>query len=234
MDRRSFLGFGGSLLGLSSLARFRFGAFPDIGTSGQPPSVDSPPRPPHLLHLPATLQANAFASATGDDARYHALVYEGGGAADKSLLTTPRSDTGVARELRAAGARDGGGVPMSAWTLRRLPLVRAPDRRVEGSPLAIYVEWDGWSAPRELSSLLRDPGGRGSEFRFGGNEEHNDRWESGCIVCLFSCPGGVISNARYSIRDHVRGATRFSPAPDLPPDGTEVTVTLELLRGSQG
>ncbi len=66
-------------------------------------------------------------------------------------------------------------------------------------------------------------------FRFGGNEEHDERWESGCIACLFSCPGGVVSNERYSIRDYVREVTRFYPASDLPPDEIPVTVTIELL-----
>ncbi len=44
------------------------------------------------VQIPATLQAGAFTSSSGDDARYHALVYEGGGAAEKALLTTPVSD----------------------------------------------------------------------------------------------------------------------------------------------
>ncbi len=184
---------------------------------------------PRTLRIPATLQADAFASSSGADARYHALVHEEGSAAGKALLTTPYPDGDVARQLRASGARDGGGVPMSAWTLRRLPLVPAPDRRVEGSPLTVMVEWEGWGAPRELAQLLQDPGGRGVELRFGGNEDQDHHWESGCIVCLFSCPGGVISNARYSIRDHVREVTRFSPAADLPPEGTEVTVVLKLV-----
>ena len=96
--------------------------------------------------------------------------------------------------------------------------------------MSIRVEWDGWDAPRELGDLLRDPGGEGVAFRFGGNEEHDDAWESGCIACLYSCPGGVISNERYTIRDKVRGATDFTPLEELPPDETEVSVVLELLQ----
>ncbi len=222
MNRRTFIRTGletaGPLLALSTLLPSRgFGA-----------SEVDPPRSPHLLRFPATLQPGAFASGAGDDAQYHALVYAEGSAAGKALLTTPFPDLEAARTLRARGAQDGGGVPMSAWTLRRLPLVPQPNRRVQGSPVRMTVMWDGWEEPRELSSLLEDPGGRGLSLRFGGNEEQNHHWDSGCIVCLFSCPGGVVSNANYSIRDHVRGATSFSPASDLPPDETEVTVTLEL------
>jgi hypothetical protein len=95
--------------------------------------------------------------------------------------------------------------------------------------LRILVEWQGWDSPREISSLLQDPGGRGVMFRFGGNEEHDLVWDSGCIACLFSCPGGVVSNARYTIRDQIRGVTRFAPALGLPEEETSVTVSIELL-----
>jgi len=184
------------------------------------------------LRIPATLQPRAFASAAGDDAQYHALVHEDGGAAGKALLTTPTRDSEIARVLRAFGAEDGGGVPMSAWNLRRLPFLPAPRRQVRGTPIRLEVEWEGWPAPRPLESLLLDPGGRGIAFRFGGNEEHDHLWDSGCVACLFSCPGGVISNERYAIRDQVRGVTRFLPISDLPADGTRVSVLIAIEAGS--
>ena len=187
------------------------------------------PEPVRRLELPATLRARSFGSASGEDAGYHALVYEGGGAAPKALLTTPVSDLEVARRLRELGARDGGGVPMAAWNLRHLPLVRAPDTRVAGTPVRIRAAWEEWESPRDLSDLLGDSGGQGIAFRFGGNEEHDPLWDSGCVACLFSCPGGVVSNERYTIRDHVRGVTRFVPAADLPEADVPVTVTIELV-----
>lgn len=198
-----------------------------------PGALRGSPRPTRqdALRIPATLQPRAFAEAEGDDALYHALVHEGGGAAAKALLTTPTRDSEIARVLRAFGAEDGGGVPMSAWNLRRLPFLSAPRRRVRGSPIRLDVEWEGWALPRPLESLLLDPGGRGVAFRFGGNEEHDHLWDSGCVACLFSCPGGVISNERYAIRDRIRGVTRFLPVPDLPPDGTGVSVLISLETG---
>ena len=236
MNRRDFLGAAGAglgvLLGLDARA-----VHPGREVRNGPRDTLFPPGEVgsrqilESLRLDATLQARAFAASTGDDARYHALVHEQGGAAPKSLLTTPTSDREVAARLREMGASDEGGVPMPAWTLRKIPLVPWPNARVQGTPVRIWVEWDGWERSREISGLLGDPGGRGVSFRFGGNEEHDDAWESGCIACLFSCPGGVISNERYTIRDRVRGATRFTPADDLPPDGTAVGVRLELLAG---
>ena len=185
--------------------------------------------PVRRLELPATLRARSFGSASGEDAGYHALVYEGGGAAAKALLTTTVSDLEVATRLRQLGARDGGGVPMASWNLRHLPLVRAPGTRVAGTQVRIRAAWEEWGSPRDLSELLRDSAGRGVALRFGGNEEHDPLWGSGCIACLFSCPGGVVSNERYTIRDHVRGVTRFVPAADLPEADVPVTVTIELV-----
>lgn len=219
LDRRTFLQL--SAAGILPVA---------LGTGGVSlhRATDFQPLGGSPLRIPATLHARRYASATGDDALYHALVHEGGGAAMKALLTTPVSDRELAGELRALGAQDGGGVPMAAWNLRRLPLVTAPERRVAGSPMTLLVEWSGWASPRRLDELVQDPGGQGLALRFGGNEEHDHHWESGCVVCLYSCPGGVISNSRYTLRDYVRDATRFLPAPDLPPDGTEVILTLGL------
>lgn len=231
MNRREFLestmpGLAIAGIGLGELVPERALAEASHSRASYGRDRAGPPR--DLLRMEATLRPRAFAASSGDDGRYHALVYEGGGAAPKSLLTTPVPDAQVARELREMGAEDAGGVPMSAWNLRHVPIVPWPDARVEGTPLRIRVEWEGWEAPRRLGDLLQDPGGRGVAFRFGGNEEHDDEWDSGCIACLFSCPGGVVSNERYTIRDHVRGATRFTPVSDLPEGPTAVTVTLEL------
>ena len=215
MGRREFL-----RIGASGLA---------VGVAGVWPEVTAGDQVRSSIGIDATLQAGAFASSTGDDARYHALVYEGGGAAPKSLLTTPVSDREIAARLREMGAVDGGGVPMAAWTFREIPLVPWPNARVRGTPMTIRVEWEGWDGPRGLGDLLNDPGEQGVSFRFGGNEEHDEAWDSGCVACLYSCPGGVVSNERYTIRDRFREATRFVPVDDLPPDGTRVVVTLELL-----
>lgn len=204
---------------------------PTAGTAlaPQPPFPDSVP----AIRFRATLQAAAFASGEAPDARYHAVVGRGGTAAARALLVTDLDDGELAAALRALGAEDGGGVPLRAWTWRRLPLVPQPDSKVRGSEVRAFVSWEGAGREYELGELLEDAGGRGVELRFGGNEEHDHRWHSGCLVCLFSCPGGVVSNAAYSIRDHTREVTRFSPRSDiLPPDGTALDVTLVLLTRS--
>jgi hypothetical protein len=180
------------------------------------------------VSFPAVVRSEAFQASLPPDHQYHAVVHEDGGAAGKALFTTPVPDTEIARALRALGADDGGGVPLAAWQLRWVPVVPQPASRVSGTPITVTVDWEEASSPQPLSRLLEDPGGRGIDMRFGGNEDHADEWHSGCILCLFSCPGGVISNAAYSIRDHQRAVTTFDPSDRLPPDGTPVTITLQL------
>lgn len=195
------------------------------------PHHPAPTREARALSFEAVAQPGAFDRSLPPDHRYHAIVHREGSAAGKALFVTDTPDTTIARALRELGADDGGGVPMSAWNLRWLPLVPQPDSRVAGSLLRVEVEWEGAERAYALEELLHDPGGRGIEVRFGGNEEHDDHWPSGCILCLFSCPGGVMSNAAYTIRDHQRGVTDFEPGPLLPPAGTPVTITIAFAPG---
>jgi hypothetical protein len=199
-------------------------ALPFAGAAQVDLTVDPATR---TLRFPAEARPSAFAGSLPPDHQYHAVVSRSGGAADRALFVTPVSDAEIARVLRTLGAEDGGGVPMAAWNLRWVPLVPQPATRVSGSLLEVLVEWNG-QPPIPLDSILNDPGGKGLEFRFGGNEEHDDHWGSGCILCLFSCPGGVISNAAYTIRDHQRGVTHFTPSTRMPPDGTAVTITVRV------
>jgi hypothetical protein len=196
------------------------GAHPDLRVDRQSRTVT----------LVAEARPEGFSASLPPDHQYHALVYAEGSAAAKSLFVTSVPDTAVARALRELGAEDGGGVPLSAWTLRWVPLVPQPAARVDGTPLEVWVRWGEEDSVR-LAELLHDSGGEGLDFRFGGNEEHNHAWASGCILCLFSCPGGVVSNAAYTIRDHQRGATLFEPGPRMPPQGTRVEIVFSF-RGS--
>jgi hypothetical protein len=180
------------------------------------------------LTVIARAHPEAFKDGLPPDHQYHGLVHIEGGAAARSLFTTAVPDSTIARVFRAMGADDGGGVPMAAWNLRWVPFVPQPSARVKGTPVSVTVEWEGSGGAVPLSELLQDPGGQGIDLRFGGNEEHDDEWHSGCIFCLYSCPGGVISNAAYSIRDHQRGDTLFLPTDRMPPEGTRVRITFVL------
>ena len=67
------------------------------------------------------------------------------------------------------------------------------------------------------------------DFRYGGNEKYQKEFHSGCIVCLYSCPGGAIGNHAHPIRDSVRDGVVYASVPSrLPPAGTRVTIILKV------
>ena len=98
---------------------------------------------------------------------------------------------------------------MDAWEARRDPRNAAPDRRSAGERVEVLLRVPGRPALLPLAAALEDPGGRGLELRLAGNRANAPIWKSGCVVCLYSCPGGKIGNARYTVRDWETRATRF-------------------------
>lgn len=161
------------------------------------------------IRLVADLHPDAFSGWLKFTSNYHALVWRKGRAAGSSLLSAYVDDRKVLHALEALGAQPGNNLTLAAWDERKNPNRPEPDQRIEGSPVDMLVWWQGLEAPLPIDSLLHDPGGRGIDLRFGGNERFIPKWKSGCIVCLYSCPGSKIGNHAYSVRDYVEGATHF-------------------------
>ncbi len=97
-----------------------------------------------------------------------------------------------------------------------------------GKPAGISVD----QAFRQ--SAIRNPQSA-IDWRFGGNRA---RWfnriplapRPGCVVCLYSCPSGKVSNGALSVHDYVAAPSRFIANTDiLPPDGTPVIVMFRVL-----
>ncbi|MGH9366981.1 MAG: YdjY domain-containing protein [Thermoanaerobaculia bacterium] len=184
------------------------------------------------IELTATVQARAFDRGWLMPG-YHAVVGKGGRMAHAALLSSDVSDLNVLRELEALGAVAGDNLPMEAWEKRKDPKDRAPDTVIAGTPVEVLLRLPGESGLVPLASVLEDPAGRGIEFRFGGNAANIPKWKSGCIVCLYSCPGSKVGNARYTVRDYTKSVTRFRVrAETLPKDGTRVGVVFRLRKPS--
>lgn len=160
---------------------------------------------------------------------YHLIVWKDGGAAMASLFRAEVTDAQVLDALERLGAKPGNALGMATWEERKDPKSKAPDKVIQGPPVEILVRVPGRSAPLTLSQILEDPGGRGFDMRFGGHRANIPKWKSGCVVCLYSCPGSKIGNARYTVRDYVEGTTRFRVKEGvLPEDGTRVGIVLRL------
>jgi hypothetical protein len=201
-----------------------FAASSDALSEQKPIYIDAANRKIWLL---GTAQANAFNASDSGDAQYHAIVWNKGRAKGNALFLTHASDVQVHQALTQIGAKPGNNLTLDSWEERFEPGRPDPKLSVAGDSIEISVKWKGAQHEYTLSEILADPGGRGVDFRFGGNLEHVQHWKSGCVACLYSCPGGKVSNASYAIRDYVDGVTRFQARKDLlPPDGEAVTLIL--------
>lgn len=160
---------------------------------------------------------------------YHYIVWGDGRAAPAALFQAAVTDVQVLDALISLGAKPGNALGMDTWEQRDDPGSQAPDKIIQGRGVEVLVRVPGRREPLTMDQILLDPGGRGFRMRFGGHRANIHKWHSGCIVCLYSCPGSKVGNARYTVRDYVKETTRFRVRPGvLPPDGTEVTVLLRL------
>ncbi len=193
------------------------------------PQAEVSPAGEGAIEFSATVSVAAF-DGEFDMAGYHFLVWAGGRASDRALLRAHVSDTEVLDALEALGAVPGNAVGIEAWDKRHDPESPAPDTIIEGPRVSVTIIVPGRDEPLTLDDILVDPGGRGFDMRFGGHRQNIPKWLSGCVVCLYSCPGSKVGNASYTVRDHAGETTHFSVRSGvLPEDGTEVTVRIALL-----
>jgi hypothetical protein len=180
------------------------------------------------VRFTATVQPTAMSRPFGVQG-HHAIVWKEGGSKRMALFVSDASDHDVRVALDALGAHRGENLTPDSWNARKDPDNREPDKRVEGSRVTVFVAWNGKRVP--LSQLLAEEH-RGApllDFRYGGNEKYQKEFKSGCIVCLYSCPGGAIGNHAHPIRDYVRDGVVYASVPSrLPPAGTTVTIILKL------
>jgi hypothetical protein len=192
------------------------------------PQVD---RTAREVRITATVQPDALECWVGGVKGHHAIVWKGGRAHRCALFASDVSDHDVRVALNAIGARAGENLTADSWNARDDATNSEPDKRVAGTAIDAFVEWDGSNGRRPLSSLLAERGQAAAriDLRYGGNDRYRKDFKSGCIVCLYSCPGGAIGNHTHAIRDYVRDGVVYSSRRDaLPPAGTAVTITLKI------
>jgi len=182
------------------------------------------------VRITATVQPHAMERPLGVRG-HHAIVWKGGQSRHWALFVSDSSDHEVRVALDALGAHRGENLTPETWNERENPVNREPDKRVEGSRIEVFVEWKGSKGRLPLASLLNEEGQAAPllDLRYGGNERWQKDFKSGCIVCLYSCPGGAIGNHAHPIRDYVRDGVVYASAADrLPPGGTRVTIILKV------
>ena len=193
------------------------------------PILAAPPSTVRVLEFPAIVTRESFERELLGMPGYHLIVWKDGGAAKAALFRAEVTDTEVLDRLEKMGAKPGDALGMATWEDRKDSSSKAPDQVIQGPPVEILVRVPGRKEPLRLDQILEDPGGRGFDMRFGGHRANIPQWHSGCVVCLYSCPGSKIGNARYTVRDYQKEVTRFRVKPGvLPEDGTRVTIVFRL------
>ena len=199
------------------------------------------------VRLFAVVYPQRFNSAQGGEARYHLVVWKGGTSPD-ALLETPADDLAFHDAVVALGAQPGNNLTMAAWNKRHDLDASEPKHTVEGAALAVRLSWADNPTGIPIEQAFLGPSPQHSalstqhfltpvlEWHFGGNR---DRWfnrvplasRPGCLLCLYSCPSGKVSNRALSVHDYVEAPTRFTADTKLlPPDGTAVTLTIRLVQ----
>ena len=172
----------------------------------------------------AILEPEAFVK--GSMPRYHAMVYRKGGVRSSALLKSFADDRAIFDALIKIGAVPGDNLTEDTWEARYHESNPAPDRRIEGTPIEMLVYWEGLDEPISIENFFYDPQGKGLDLRFGGNKSLIPIWRSGCIVCLYSCPGSKIGNHEYTIRDYVKNTTAFSLKFEVLPQNKKTPVVV--------
>jgi len=185
------------------------------------------------VEFPATVNASGFGRHVLGMPGYHLIVWKGGRASGEALFQATVTDVQVLDALEALGAKPGNNLPMETWDDRKDPHSKAPDMIIAGPPIDVLVRVPGRAEPLPLDQILT--GQQGFAMRLGGHRANIPKWKSGCIACLYSCPGSKVGNARATVRDYVRDPDRYQVKPGvLPADGTGVTVVLRLGGGRVG
>ena len=99
-----------------------------------------------------------------------------------------------------------------------------------GEPLVMTVKWEGAEREYDINEVIIDSNKKPIELVFGGNKEAAEDKKTGCLVCLDSCPVGIVSNSVYTygaVEGRKEVAFRANDKV-LPADNTLVAVTFSI------
>lgn len=150
----------------------------------------------------------------------HCVIWEGGKFGDKPVFQSFVTPEQFYNALMAIGAKPG----------ENMTLQNMETTHVQGDKLDVTVTWDGAPKAYTLDEVIKDTNKTPIDIRFGGNLATAKDKNTGCLICLDSCPVGITSNAAYTYGAvEKRKEVEFYGNKDvLPADGTLVTIQLKV------
>lgn len=164
------------------------------------------------VRIKAVVNGKYFQTATR-----HGVVFEGGSNGDKSVLAGLGSEKIFHDLLLELGANPGNNLDAKP---------EFKEQSIEGDLLDVTITWEGLDKEIPLGDAITQSGEQlPMQIRFGGNIERAHQFNTGCILCLDSCPVGISSDSSHpwgSVDD--KGKEFRGNSNVLPADGTVVTV----------
>lgn len=146
----------------------------------------------------------------------HGVVFKGGSNGEKSILR------GLADEKKFYDA-------LASFNITAGNNLTKDDKgkKIEGTKLNVFVTWEGLGKEIPFNDIVVSSDPRPMDVRFGGNIERANANNTGCILCLDSCPTGITSNSSYAFGES--DTVKFTGNKDvLPADGTQVSVIFRV------
>jgi hypothetical protein len=150
----------------------------------------------------------------------HAVVFAKGSNGNKSIFKSFASHVQFYNTLKEIKA-----VPGDNMTLKN-----KEKTHVKGSDLKVTVSWENSGKEFDINEVITDSNDLPIVLRFGGNGVRAFKKKTGCLICLDSCPVGIVSNAVYSYGAvEKRGEVQFiGNELTLPEHDTLVQITVSL------
>jgi len=149
----------------------------------------------------------------------HAVVYSGGSNGDKSVFRSYANDQDFYNALMKLSLKAGNNMTKE----------NGAKTFVEGDLLDVTVTWEGAKKEYSLDEVVLDSNKKPFQMRFGGNQKNALQFKTGCLLCLDSCPVGIVSNANYTMGAvEMRNEVIFKGNDKiLPPDGSLVVIKVK-------
>ncbi len=165
------------------------------------------------VKIPAQVNGKYFTEATR-----HGVVFKDGSNGEKSVLRGLTSEKEFYEAMNSLEIQPGNNLVGGD---------KGQGKSIEGAKLNVFVTWEGLGKEIPFNDIIVSSDPRPMDIRFGGNIDRANQNNTGCILCLDSCPVGITSNSSYAFGES--DTVKFTGNKEvLPADGTNVTVIFRV------